>query len=76
MDKIEKMRKMRLIQKFMFDYVIAIDEIYGIIDTQQELSKVVHELMKDAIKSDRQINKLYRSAKRHLSFKAYQEALV
>ncbi len=76
MGEVEKFKKLRLIRKFLFDLVIDQNAIYGIITTHQDIANEVSDLMKERIKSDKQINQLYRSAIRHLSFKAYTQAIA
>lgn len=76
MGEVEKFKKLRLIRKFLFDLIIDQNAIYGIITTHQDMANEVSDLMRERIKSDKQINQLYRSAIRHLSFKAYQQAMA
>jgi len=73
LNELEKFKKLRVIRKFLFDFLIDQNAIYGIITTQQELANDVRDMIRKGIKSDKQLNKLYRSAIRHLSQKRFNE---
>lgn len=76
MNDLERFKKLRLIRKFLFDFLIDQNASFGIITTQQELAQDVHNLMHEVIKNDKKINSLYRSALRHLSQRKYNEVIA
>ena len=76
MTEFERFKKLRLIKKFLVDYLIDKDSALGLITIQQEIEKEVKALLREVIKNDKQINRLYRSAIRHLSEKQYNQLMA
>lgn len=76
MTEFERFKKLRLIKKFLVDYLIDKDSALGLITIQQEIEKEVKTLLREVIKNDNQLNRLYRSAIRHLSEKQYNQLMA
>lgn len=76
MTEFERFKKLRLIKKFLVDYLIDKDSAFGLITIQQEIEKEVKTLLREVIKNDKQLNRLYRSGIRHLSEKQYNQLMA